>query len=218
MQDNRDQIKIDRRLIERLLNGERSAFDELADQYFDPVYRFASRRIGHDPELAAEMVQNTMVAALKKLDGFRGEATLQTWLCGICHFEIMSHFRRKGRGEEVELEDDQVQAHGAFWQALPEAPWEEMERQERGEFVHRTLDEIAPRYAQVLEWKYLEEEPVAEIASRLGVGLKAAESVLTRARAAYRKAFERLSQSNAEWRRPTLAMPSGASGHFREKT
>ncbi len=218
MQDNRRQKKLDRRLIERLLVGERSAFDELADLYFDPVYRFAMRRIGNDPELAAEMVQNTMVAALKKLDSFRREATLQTWLCGICHFEIMSHFRRKGRGEEVELEDDQVQNLGALWQSPPQVPSAELERRERRDLVHRALDELAPRYAQVLEWKYLEEESVAEIADRLGLGLKAAESVLTRARTAYREAFGKLGQGAAILQKPPSAVWGRAKEHLREKT
>jgi DNA-directed RNA polymerase specialized sigma24 family protein len=48
----------------------------------------------------------------------------------------------------------------------------------------------------VLEWKYIHELSVQEIAERLGVGYKAAESLLTRARAAFREGF---SLTAGEW-------------------
>ena len=47
-------------------------------------------------------------------------------------------------------------------------------------------------YADALEWKYIDEIPVQEIAARLGLGAKAAESLLTRARHAFRDAFRTL--------------------------
>ena len=52
-----------------------------------------------------------------------------------------------------------------------------------------TLDHLPGSYGDVLEWKYLQEMSVAEIAARLGVGYKAAESILTRARVAFREGF-----------------------------
>ena len=55
--------------------------------------------------------------------------------------------------------------------------------------VRRVLDTLPPHYADALEWKYIDEVPVQEIAGRLGLGVKAAESLLTRAREAFRDAF-----------------------------
>jgi RNA polymerase sigma-70 factor (ECF subfamily) len=55
--------------------------------------------------------------------------------------------------------------------------------------VQATLDHLPGRYGQVLEWKYIQGLSVDEIATRLGVGYKAAESLLTRARGAFRDAF-----------------------------
>jgi DNA-directed RNA polymerase specialized sigma24 family protein len=51
------------------------------------------------------------------------------------------------------------------------------------------LDQLPTRYGDALEWKYGEGLSVKEIATRLGVGPKAAESLLTRARQAFRDAF-----------------------------
>ena len=59
--------------------------------------------------------------------------------------------------------------------------------------VHRliqaTMDALPARYGDVLEWKYIDGMPVAEIARRLEIGPKAAESLLTRARVAFRGAI-----------------------------
>ena len=59
-------------------------------------------------------------------------------------------------------------------------------------FVQRVLDELPSHYADALEWKYIDELPVQEIADRMGLGLKAAESLLTRSRASFRDVFRTL--------------------------
>lgn len=51
------------------------------------------------------------------------------------------------------------------------------------------LDHLPPRYSHALEWKYLEDLSVHDIAARLQCTPKAAESLLTRARDAFRDAF-----------------------------
>jgi DNA-directed RNA polymerase specialized sigma24 family protein len=67
-------------------------------------------------------------------------------------------------------------------------------RKQEAHLVHAALDLLPPHYARALEWKYVDRLPVAEIAARLRLGAKAAESLLTRARRAFRAGYERLSQ------------------------
>ena len=62
-------------------------------------------------------------------------------------------------------------------------------RRELSGLVQQILDYLPGRYGDVLEWRYIQGLSVEEIAERLGVGYKAAESVLTRARASFREAF-----------------------------
>ena len=51
------------------------------------------------------------------------------------------------------------------------------------------MDTLPERYGDILEWKYVDGLSVNDIAERLSVGVKAAESQLTRARAAFREAI-----------------------------
>ena len=169
-------------LVERMLAGDEAAMEELADEYFPGLYRFALARLGGDTELAREVVQATVCKALAKLETFRGEAPLLAWLCACCRNEIRMSFRAKKRLRTVELEEDL-----AFEGDLPEGA---LARKEEVRHVHAVLDLLPPRYASALEWKYVERLSVREIAERLRLGAKAAESLLTRARQAFRKGYE----------------------------
>jgi RNA polymerase sigma-70 factor (ECF subfamily) len=68
-------------------------------------------------------------------------------------------------------------------------PQQQLLRDEVARRVHQTVSELPIRYAQALTWKYSDGLPVTEIALRLGVSAKAAESLLTRAREAFRAHF-----------------------------
>jgi len=52
------------------------------------------------------------------------------------------------------------------------------------------LDRLPSRYGDVLEWKYVDGDSVEQIGERLGIGHTAAQSMLARARTAFREALE----------------------------
>jgi len=90
--------------------------------------------------------------------------------------------------------EDNTEIHAAL-ERISEGdddPLTERHRDEIAGYVQATLEELPDNYARALEWKYMQGLSVAEIAGELGLGEKAAESVLTRARKAFRESFERL--------------------------
>jgi RNA polymerase sigma-70 factor (ECF subfamily) len=172
-----------------MLAGEEAAFDRFADEYYPGLYRFAARRL-HDRELTREIVQTTACKAIAKLASYRGDAPLFTWLCAICRTEIALHFRtRSRRPSTVELTEA-----GGLPVSAREAPEKAVFQRETEGLVHETLDGLPSRYGQALEWKYIEGVAVAEIARRLELSPKAAESLLTRARQAFREGYQRLTR------------------------
>lgn len=182
----------ERQLVRRLLAGDERAFEEFSDRYLPALYRFAGSRLGGDRELTREIVQTTACRIVAKLDTYRGEATLLTWMGSICRNEIAMHFRRLGRRpREVEWSDTaENRLENRVRSATPEAE-ERLVRDEQRTLVHMVLDLLPVHYAQALEWKYIDGLPVKEIAARLGLGAKAAESLLTRARESFRAQYDR---------------------------
>ena len=179
----------DRDLVRRMLAGEERAFDEFFEGNFDRVFRFALRRIS-DGAAAEDIAQVALATGIRRLQTWRGEASLFTWLCAICRREIMAHVARTNRAASRALDDEAAAA--AALESLSAAGWSPEETAAREEMcrkVQLTLDYLPGRYGDVLEWKYLEELTVNEIAARLDLSAKAAESMLTRARAAFREGF-----------------------------
>jgi RNA polymerase sigma-70 factor (ECF subfamily) len=194
----------DRALVRRLLSGDEDAFAEFFDEYFPALYRFALSRLGRDADSAEEVAQATLCRVVTKLHTYRGEAALFTWLCTFCRHEISAFHERAGRRPEtVGLVEDGTEVAAALdslWALAGDGPDERLRRSEIAGRVHVTLDRLPRRYAAALEWKYIDGESVHEIASRLGLSGKAAESLLTRARQAFRDAFRSLGDSPATWR------------------
>jgi RNA polymerase sigma-70 factor (ECF subfamily) len=182
----------DLQLVERMLAGEEDAFEAFGERYFMAIYRFASARLEGDRDLTRELVQIAVTKALSKLETYRGEAALLTWLCACCRNEILMHFRRRQTAPaEVELEEA-LEPDPGFASPRPSGPEAGLLTRERANLVHVALEGLPLSYAKALEWKYLDDLSVNEIAWRLRVRPKAAESLLTRARQAFRKSYENL--------------------------
>lgn len=186
---------LERALVERMLAGDEPAMEEFADGYFPGLYRFALARLHGDSELARDLVQTTVCKALARLSTYRGEAPLFTWLCSCCRNEIRMHFRQQGRlPRVVGIEDGTPEVGLASGHEPGEHPEGALARKEEAHLVHAALDLLPPHYARALEWKYVDRVPVKEIAVRLRLGAKAAESLLTRARQAFREGYDRLNR------------------------
>jgi RNA polymerase sigma-70 factor (ECF subfamily) len=190
----------DKALAERMLAGDEEAFEDFFNSHFPHLYRFALVRL-KDPELSREIVQTSIVNAIAHLESYRGEATLVAWLFTICRNEISRHFKRLGRApERLELFEDAPEVRAAL-DSLGmsfSGPEETLRRNEVVRLVHATLDHLSPHYGQALEWKYLDGLSVKEIAARLRLAPKAAESLLTRARQAFRDGFSTATR-NPRW-------------------
>ena len=70
--------------------------DTWLTQYGDALYRHAFARL-HDPMAAEEMVQETLLGALKARDRYAGEASEKTWLFGILKHKIIDYLRKAVR-------------------------------------------------------------------------------------------------------------------------
>jgi RNA polymerase sigma-70 factor, ECF subfamily len=184
-------VHLDRAVARRILGGDEAAFRDLFDRYFPRLYRFALARVPGDPDTARDIVQQTFCRAIERLDTYRGEATLYTWFCQICRNVVTDHYRRNSRSRVVLLEDlpDARAILESF--AAPEAdePETGAMRAQVHRIVEATLDALPGHYGEALEWKYIDGLSVREIAQRLSLGEKAAESLLTRARESFREAI-----------------------------
>lgn len=179
----------DRQLVARMRAGEQSAFERFFGAYARRLAAFVARRSILDPAGVEDMVQATLIKAIRNLDSFRGDAALFTWLCTICRNELASQRRKSARQPIHESIDVQGLARDVLVEMqAPEAsePSHELELVAHRNEVARTLNSLPERYSLALEWKYGDGFSVEEIAGMLGLTPTAAQSLLARARREFR--------------------------------
>lgn len=67
---------------------------EWVEKYTDKMYSWAFHKVS-DAELAADLVQDTFLAAAEKMDGFKGNSSPKTWLFSILNNKIVDYYRKK---------------------------------------------------------------------------------------------------------------------------
>lgn len=165
--------------------GEQSAFDAFFAAYAPRITAFVSRRSSLDPAGVEDMVQASLIKAIRNLESFRGEASLFTWMCAICRHEMASLRRKVERQPVHESADgDRAIRDTLLELRVPSdhEPPHELELEAHRAAVAKALNSLPEKYARVLEWKYGDGFSVEEIAGMLGLTTIAAQSLLARAR------------------------------------
>lgn len=78
--------------------------ERLVHLYAETLYSYALMRIGKQ-ELAEDMVQETLLAALQSWQSFTGASSEKTWLIGILRHKILDYFRRHHNEINKEADD-----------------------------------------------------------------------------------------------------------------
>lgn len=85
---------LDPATVEAAILGDREAFESLVHYYGPALHRYARRMLADEGDIL-EVVQDTFVAAWRRLDSFRGESSMRTWLFAICSRKIVDSYRIK---------------------------------------------------------------------------------------------------------------------------
>ncbi len=165
-----------------VLSGDAEAWRRWYDAHFDRLAAYARWRCGGLRDLADDVIQETWLVAVRRLARFDPDrGAFFDWLCGIASNAARNAVRARRRQS----------ANVRALVPADDAPAPEVPEDERAERVAAALAELPDHYERALRAKYLDGETVAEIAARTGESAKAVESQLTRARRAFREAYER---------------------------
>jgi RNA polymerase sigma-70 factor (ECF subfamily) len=94
-------------LVQRAVEGDRRAFDELYRVHAAPVYRLLARLVGPVAELD-DLLQHAFLEAFRALPKFRGDAAFATWLHRIAVNVAYRHLRKRKLAQWDELPDELV--------------------------------------------------------------------------------------------------------------
>jgi RNA polymerase sigma-70 factor (ECF subfamily) len=179
-------------LVERARTGDAAALDRLLRVLEPQIWRFGLRLCG-DREDARDVLQDTLLGAVRTLGEFRGEAALSTWLYTIARSHCIKKRRRpKGAPANlVSLDADSGEA-GRGLADSASGPAEQAERAELGRLLERALATLPPAFREAVVLRDLEGLSAPEAAAVLGVSVAAVKSRLHRGRTALKEAFTSL--------------------------
>jgi RNA polymerase sigma-70 factor, ECF subfamily len=172
-------------LLSGAAGGDPEAVRALIDSVGPVVYGFVFARVGGNEPAAQDLLQETLIEALRSAPTFRGDASLRTWVCAIARRRLARHY-------EVERRQAVAESGLALLGGIAalSGVGGERDKVERRDEIVRALGMLPPVHRQVLVMKYLDDLSVSAIAEELGRSPVQIQSLLQRARDGLRRAME----------------------------
>jgi len=183
----------DRALVDRLQQGDQSAFEELVVCYWGRIYSAVNRLLRNTQD-AEEVTQDTFIRVHRGLATFRGESTFFTWLykitINLAHTR-WSYWWRRRRHQTISFDQPVGSEDGAtlaeIYPAEHATPDEVAVTQEFVDRVAQCLEKLSPKYRQILILRNVYYLAYSDIAMILGVNINTAKSRISRARESLRR-------------------------------
>lgn len=141
-------------LVKRAIKGDREAFEDLINMYFDRLYKEAYLRCKHEED-AKEVVQETIYKAYKNIKGLKEPKYFKTWVSKILINVCNDYLRKNGMIDLEHDENDYVK---------------KVHNDDEVEIkidLYNAMDELEDKYKDVIILRYIEDLKVEEISKIL---------------------------------------------------
>ncbi|HVE71941.1 MAG TPA: RNA polymerase sigma factor [Thermoanaerobaculia bacterium] len=159
-----------RRLVLRAQSGDREAFDALLRDIAPPLLRYVKRVTG-DAALAEDVVQETLIAIVRKIEWLSDPSLFKAWAYRIASRQAFRALKKR---------NDWVEVTDAGYEDVPSDPWQR-------ERLLASLEKLSPAVRAVITLHYFEEMPLSEVAAVLDLAPGTVKSRLAYGLAQLRK-------------------------------
>lgn len=169
-----DSMMDEKKLVAELVRGNKRVLRKFYGEYYSKLVSYLVSRV-KNKEDAEEIAADVLVSFLEALPSFSFRSKVWTFMVSIARHEVADYYRRLYAKKALKLVPfvDQVYQEPLYSSG------------ETVRLFYEALKKVSEKEKRLLLWKYEEDLSVKEIADRLGVGVKAAESRLYRARQAF---------------------------------
>jgi RNA polymerase sigma-70 factor (ECF subfamily) len=199
----------DRQLVARLKARDESAVHELAERYGSRIYQLALRQM-KNREDAEEVTQDVLMKVYRKIDAFRGDSALSSWIYRITFNTAMSRLRtsklaraaqQHERNRDDEDENQRAARQPADWSNMPD---EELLRAQLRRAVVAAIQDLPEIYRVPVVLRDIEGLSTEEASTRLHVKDQTLKSRLHRGRLMLRERLQAFT-TGLSLHRPTPA-------------
>jgi RNA polymerase sigma-70 factor (ECF subfamily) len=185
-------------LIERCLNGDQAAWDQVVRLHWRKVFNLAYKFVGRHDE-AEDLTQDIFFKIFKALHTFDRRANFQRWLISISRNLCIDHYRSVRKERETMARD--IDASELSPVSRERGPHSQLEQTDLRHLIRQALAELAPALRQAVVLRDLQEYSYQEIADELGLPEGTVKSRINRGRLELARQLRRL-QSRGPVRKP----------------
>jgi RNA polymerase sigma factor (sigma-70 family) len=175
--------KEDSALIKLALAGNQGAFRKLRSKYYDSIFKLINRMIRNREEVE-DLTQEAFIKAFVSLSNFNEEFAFSTWLYKIATNNSIDYIRKKKlQTFSIDKPIESEESDFAFELADTELePDEELIASQRRKMLNDAMNNLPPKYRQVIIMRHVEEKDYREIAKILKLPLGTIKAHIFRAR------------------------------------
>ncbi len=175
--------KEDLRYVNKALNGDQSAFAFLLNKYRNPLY-FHILRMVHYRDMVEDLLQEVFVKAFDNIHTYNSQYAFSTWLYRIATNHTIDHLRKKklrtySIDEPVQTRDGEMRIEVADEDATAD---DTILLHQRRNIINEAVEQLPPRYKEVIQLRHMEDKSYQEIADLLGLPLGTVKAHIFRAR------------------------------------
>jgi RNA polymerase sigma-70 factor (ECF subfamily) len=186
------EVALDRLLVDRFKNGDKSAFDEMVTRYWVRIYSMVNQLL-RNPQDAEEVTQDAFIRAHRGLENFRGESAFSTWLYQIATNLARNRYwywwRRK-RDQSVSFDSpigpDNDMTLAEIIPAQVETPDDITVTQEFVSRIGTGMERLSAKHREILILRNVKNHSYEEIADILKISVGTVKSRIARARESLR--------------------------------
>ncbi len=169
------------------------------ETYTSDLYSWALYKVSN-AELASDLVQDTFLAAVEKIENFKGDSSPKTWLFSILNHKIIDHYRKKVN-QPVALENQALsgffEADGGWQESRKPKDWQEeneeqlLDNDEFQTVLKKCMEALPERWNTAVKLKYIIEKNGEDICQELGITTSNFWQIIHRAKIQLRDCVEK---------------------------
>jgi len=145
--------------LKKIADGNEAAMHDFFKVFAPIVYAFALNRLSEGAD-AADVVNDVMLQVWKNAHQFEARSKVKTWVLGIANFKILDVFRKRGRVQLDEL-DDQIADD------VLETGFSEIALEQDAKSIKHCMEKLSQNHRQVVHLAFFEDMAYPEIAETI---------------------------------------------------
>ncbi len=158
------ELNDDQVLIRKILDGDKSSFEELMKKYDKKIFGFIYRMV-RDEDVAIELSQDFFIKIFNVLTKYNFEYKFSTWAYRIC-YNLVIDYVRKNQAYVDSLDDDNISQKQMLESEnyIREDGFDKLAREELRDYIWKVVDSIPLKYRELILLRYLQGLKYDEIA------------------------------------------------------